>query len=79
MDWPSVHCTVHSLPHLFQVWASKHVLDIAGTKKFLTQHQQDSRGSLCPSCKKCEEMFQHIATHPEAERTEAFTQSMQKV
>jgi len=31
IDWRSVHTTLHDLPLLFQLWASKHVLGIAGT------------------------------------------------
>jgi hypothetical protein len=33
--WISVHNTLHDLPWLFQVWATKHILGIAGTIKFL--------------------------------------------
>ena len=48
VDWESVHRALHLVPRLFQVWASKHVLGIAGTMKFLThQYGQDS---TCPSC-----------------------------
>jgi hypothetical protein len=38
VDWESVHRALHLVPHLFQVWASKHVLRIAGIMKFLA-HQ----------------------------------------
>jgi hypothetical protein len=31
VDWESLHKTLHAVPRLFQVWASKHVLRIAGT------------------------------------------------
>ncbi len=33
VDWISVHHTLHNLPWLFQVWAAKQVLGIAGTIK----------------------------------------------
>ncbi len=36
IDWKSVHNTLHNLRRLFQLWASKHVLGIAGTMKFLS-------------------------------------------
>jgi hypothetical protein len=36
MDWVSVHHTLHDLPQLFQVWAAKHALGIAGTMYFLS-------------------------------------------
>jgi len=48
VDWQSIHRTLHDLPQLFQVWAAKHVLGIAGTMKFL--EHQDDRSPMCPSC-----------------------------
>ncbi len=36
VGWDSVHSTLHLVLRLFQVWASKHVLRIAGTMKFLS-------------------------------------------
>ncbi len=35
VDWASVHRTLHNLPRLFQIWAAKHLLRVAGTMKFL--------------------------------------------
>jgi hypothetical protein len=77
VDWKSIHCTLHDLPRLFQLWAVKHVLGIAGTMKFLTS--QDDRRLLCPSCLVCKETCMHIAQCPEEGRTTAFVQSMQGV
>jgi hypothetical protein len=42
VDWKSIHRTLHSLLRLFQLWASKHVLGIAGTMKFLAYHDKRS-------------------------------------
>jgi hypothetical protein len=36
INWKSVHNTLHNLPRLFQLWASKQVLGIVGTMKFLS-------------------------------------------
>jgi hypothetical protein len=58
------------VPRLFQVWAAKHVLGIAGTMKFLAH--QDGCNPVCPSCHAGEETCAHIARCPEAGRTEAF-------
>ena len=77
VDWKSVHNTLHSVPKMFQIWASKHVLDIAGTMKFLSY--QDKRSPLCPSCKKCEEDCAHIILCEEIGRTEAFQASAGQV
>ncbi len=58
------------MPRLFQVWAAKHVMGIAGTMKFLAH--QDGRDPICPSCHACDETCTHIARCPKAGHTEAF-------
>ncbi len=73
MDWRSAHRTLHDLAWLFQVWAAKHVLNIAGTTKFLLY--QDGWCKLCPSCQKCKETCHHVARCPEKGRAMAFDQS----
>jgi hypothetical protein len=77
IDWRSVHNTLHKLPWLFQLWASKQVLGIAGTMKFLLY--QDGRSPLCPSCLESNKTCKHIASCPEAVRAAAFRQSTNKV
>ena len=79
INWPLVHWTVHSLPCLIKVLATKHILDIAEIMEFLSH--QDSRCILflCPRFNKCKETCQHSATCTDAGRTEAFAQSMQAV
>jgi hypothetical protein len=58
VDWKCIHRTLHDLPRLFQLWAAKHVMGIAGTMKFLAH--QDNRSPLCPSCLECKEICKHI-------------------
>ncbi len=77
VDWKSIHCTLHDLPRLFQLWASKHVLGIAGTMKFLAY--QDDRSPLCLSCLEGIETCKHIACCPETGRYAAFVQSTQEL
>ncbi len=36
VDWMSIHRTLHDMPRLFQVWAAKHVLGIAGTMSYFS-------------------------------------------
>jgi hypothetical protein len=74
VDWVSIHCTLHDLPRLFQVWAAKHVLSVAGTMHFLLH--QDMRSSLCLSCQECLELCKHIARCPNTGWTHAFMQSV---
>jgi hypothetical protein len=77
VDWEAVHWALHAVPWLFQVWASKHVLEIAGTMKFLAH--QDGHNPLCPSCQMCEETCAHVTRCPEAGRAEAFSQAVDKL
>ncbi len=74
VGWDSVHSTLHSVPRLFQVWATKQVMGIAGTMKFLSH--QDGRESLCPCCLSCKETCSHILLCPEIGCTKAFQQSV---
>ncbi len=73
VDWTSIHCTLHNLPRLFQVWAAKHVLSIAGTMSFLSH--QDEQSPLCPSCLNCRKTCKHVAKCPEVGHAQAFSQS----
>jgi hypothetical protein len=74
VGWVSIHCTLHDLPRLFQVWAAKRILGVAGTMQFLSH--QDMRSPLCPSCQECLELCKHIARCPDTVRTYAFMQSV---
>jgi len=74
VDWPAVNAALHSVPKLFQLWVSKHVLKIAGTKKFLAYQEldQSKKDPWCPSCKGCIEDCDHILLCQEEGRTAAF-------
>jgi hypothetical protein len=74
VGWELVHATLHSVPQLFQLWASKYQLGIAGTMKFCVH--QDNRDPRCPSFLLCKETCCHIARCPQNGRTKAFQQSM---
>jgi hypothetical protein len=63
VDWTSIHCTLHNLPRLFQVWVAKHILGIAGMMSFLLH--QDEQSPLCLSCLECRETCKHIVKCPE--------------
>ncbi len=77
VDWEAVHRALHAVPWLFQVWASKHILGIPGTMKFLAH--QDGHNPLCPSCQTCKETCAHVTRCPEAGRAEAFSQAVDKL
>ncbi len=65
------------MPRLFQLWAAKHVNNIAGMMTFLSH--QDGSCKLCPSCQTCEEICQHGAQCTEVGRMLAFEHSSSKV
>jgi hypothetical protein len=77
VDWRSVHSTLRGLPRLFQLWALKHVLGIAGTMQFLSY--QDNRSPICLSCRICDKNCKHVARCLEEGWTSAFVQSTQEV
>jgi hypothetical protein len=45
VDWEMVHLTLHDVPRMFQQWACKHVMGIAGTMEW-----DKSVFRKCPSC-----------------------------
>ena len=40
VDWDAVHAALHSVPCMFQVFASKQVFDIGGTNQWLVRFDQ---------------------------------------
>ncbi len=77
VGWELVHVTLHSVLQLFQLWASKCLLGIAGTMKFLAH--QDNHDLKCPSCLSCKETCCHIALSLENGHTKAFQWSVASV
>ena len=45
VDWEMVHKTLHEVPRLFQQWACKQVMGIAGTMEW-----DKTKVRMCPSC-----------------------------
>ena len=41
VDWPIVHTTLHKAPCMFQIWACKQVMDIAGTNFNQSKYQDE--------------------------------------
>ena len=69
--WPIVHYTLSDqVPRLFQQWACKQVMRIAGTNDRL--HYFDGRSRKCPCCTIVDESSAHILQCEEAGRVEAF-------
>jgi hypothetical protein len=65
VDWEMVHKTLHNVPKLFQQWACKQVMGIAGTMEWdKTEHKK------CPSCMQEQDTCVHVLACDHAGRVE---------
>ena len=72
--WP-VYDALHGVPCLFQLWACKQVMDVAGTN--LTQlHYVDGHDPRCPSCCEVVETCGHVLRCNKAGRVDALLRSI---
>ena len=65
-----MYATLHDIPRLFQVWAYKQVMDIAGTNLNQPVYQTDKD----PKCRSCDESLKscaHVLHYPEEGRLDA--------
>jgi hypothetical protein len=65
VDWEMVHKTLHNVPKLFQQWASKQVMGIAGTMEWDRSEQKK-----CPSCMQEQDTCAHVLACNHAGRVE---------
>ena len=70
VDWWHVHNTLHEVPRMFQIWACKQVMDIAGTNYNQWIYNKE-KNPMCPSCNRVEETCEHVLKCREAGRVEA--------
>jgi hypothetical protein len=76
VDWSQVHQTLNEeVPWLFQVWASKQVMNLAATNKNLHQRHRDGQSNKCPCCTLHVETAKHVILCPEEGRVEVFMRS----
>ena len=73
--WKSVYDTLHEVPRMFQIWACKQVMSIAGTNLNQSKYK-DNHDPSCPSCTVCEESCEHILMYNEEGRVEALMVSI---
>ena len=75
VDWRVVHSALHSVPRMFQIWASKQVMDLAGTNANIAAYQPDH----CPYCPICDvevETCSHILQCSEVGRVDALNKGI---
>ncbi len=75
VNWRIFYATLHKLPRLFQAWACKQIMDIAGTNYFRAKFTP-GLSPKCPSCMVADERCAHILLCPEAGRVENLMNSI---
>ena len=78
VDWYNFWNAMHSTPRLFQVWASKQIMNLAYTNKFRAKFME-GLSPLCPSCKLVEETCCHVIRCTDRGRVQTLFQSLDTV
>ena len=68
--WKLVYDTLHEVPRLFQVWACKQVMNIAGINLIRSRYKLH-HDPTCPICDKCVETCAHVLSCNKAGRFDA--------
>jgi len=76
--WREVYLTLRELPRLFSLWASKQVMDVAGTNSNLAKYKK-GHTNRCPSCEKHRETCAHILTCSEEGRVSVLMSSIRNL
>ena len=69
VDWEMVPLALHELPWVFQIWACKQVMGLAGTN-FYQYKYQPNHNPMCPSYTRSEESCSHVLHCPEEWRVD---------
>ena len=64
-----VHPALHELPRMFQIWACKQVMGVAGKNLYQSKYRTNNE-PMCPSCTRSVESFAHVLECPEEGRFE---------
>ena len=54
VDWEMVYLALHELPRMFQIWACKQVMGLAGTNLYQSKYRPNHYPKF-PSCTRCVE------------------------
>ena len=73
--WRLVYDTLHEVPRLFQLWAYKQKMNIAGTN-LIKPRYKPHHDPTYPSCDQCVETCAHVLYCNEAGRVDALYQSI---
>lgn len=75
VDWTHVYATLHEVPRMFQIWACKQVMNIAGTNYTQYRYNKD-KDPLCPSCHQRYETCEHVIMCEESGRVDALMRTI---
>ena len=73
--WRQVYAALHSVPQLFQLWASKQVMEVAGTNLMQSLYTE-GHDPHCPSCSHALESCSHILRCDKVGRVDALMRSI---
>ena len=73
--WRHVYDALYSVPRLFQLWACKQVMEVAGTNVNQAQYKE-GHDPHCPSCSVALETCSHVLHCNEAGRVDALERSI---
>ena len=74
VEWRLVWGTLKEAPRMFQIWASKRVMNIAGVNQNLAKYKS-CQSKKCPSCNSAIETCAHVLTCTEEGRVKHLSNS----
>jgi hypothetical protein len=73
--WRAVHSALWDVPRMFQIWATKQVMEVAGTNLMQSKYKE-GHDKMCPSCICCIETCGHILRCQEEGRVDILEKSI---
>jgi hypothetical protein len=78
VEWRGVYKALNDVPRMFQNWACKQVLGLAGTNEMQARYTPN-HSRKCPSCDRCVETCHHVLSCNEAGRVDLLLKSVDLV
>jgi hypothetical protein len=75
VEWPAVYQALTDVPRMFQLWAFKQVMGIAGTNEMQARYTPN-HSRKCPSCQLCVETCGHVLFCEEEGRVDLLHKSI---
>jgi hypothetical protein len=75
VHWKSVYFALREVPRMFQIWACKQVMSVAGTNEMQARYTP-GHDKHCPSCSVCVETCGHVLACEEGGRVDLLQQSI---